>query len=211
MKKYRSLVIGGIVCCIFGLMAGCTSSQLVDIWSDSSFQAPPLNKILVISIGKNPVQRRLWEDAFSIELAKHAVAATPSYRLFPDAAPDTDQVSQIVRSDSFDGVLVTRRLPSETKTQYLEAYITQEPEMRYDRRRDRFVTYYQDLDHAGRVDSQKVDIRSFDVWTTKNAGQMIWSATSTTPEPNLGQEVRPEIVMLVMSELEQQRMIAYER
>jgi hypothetical protein len=211
MKKYRLFIIGGVLCCFFALMAGCASSELVDIWSDSSFQPPSLHKILVISAGKNPVQRRLWEDAFSVELAKHAVAATQSYRLFPDAVPDTDQVFQTVRSNSFDGVLVTSRLPSEMKTQYLEEYVTQESELRYDRRRERFVTYYRDIDHAAHVDSQKVDIRSFDVWTTKNEGQMIWSATSKTEELYSAQEVRPGIVRLVLSELTDRGMIASER
>jgi hypothetical protein len=131
--------------------------------------------------------------------------------LFPDAVPDTNQIMQIVQSNSFDGVLVTRRLPPETNTQYVEGYVTAEQNMRYDRRRERFVTYYREIDHAGYVDSQKVDIRTFDVWATRNEGQMIWSATSNTPEPNSIQEVRPEIVKLVMSELTQKRIIASER
>jgi hypothetical protein len=192
-------------------MAGCASSELVDIWSDSSFQPPPLKKMLVISVIKNSVQRRMWEDAFSADLAKHDVTATPSYRLFPDAVPDTNQIMQIVGSNSFDGVLVTRRLPSETNPQYVQGYVTNEQNMRYDRRRDRFITYYREIDHAGYVDSQKVDIRTIDVWATRNEGQMIWSATSQTPEPNTVQEVRPEIVKLVMSELTKQRIIASER
>ena len=104
-------------------MAGCASSELADIWSDSSFQSHPLNKMLVISVNKNSVHRRIWEDAFSAELAKHNVAATSSYRLFPDAVPDTNQVMSIVQSNNFDGVLVTRRLPPETNTQYVQGYI----------------------------------------------------------------------------------------
>jgi hypothetical protein len=40
---------------------------------------------------------------------------------------------------------------------------------------------------------------------------MIWGATSKTPEPNSIDEVRPEIVKLVMSELTKQRIIASER
>ena len=211
MKKNRSFVIGGVLCCFFALMAGCASSELVDIWSDSSFQPPSLNKMLVISVIRNSAQRRMWEDAFSTELSKHGVAVTPSYRLFPDAVPDTNQVMSIVQSNNFDGVLVTRRLPPETNTQYVQGYITNEQNMRYDRRRDRFVTYYQEIDHAGYVDSQKVDIRTIDVWATRNEGQLIWSATSNTPEPNSVQEVRPEIVKLVMSELTKQGMIASER
>jgi hypothetical protein len=211
MKKYKLFIIGGVLYCFFTLMLGCASSELVDIWSDSSFQPPSLNKMLVISVSKNSVQRRIWEDAFSTELARHGVAVTPSYRLFPDAVPDTNRIMQSVQSNSFDGVLVTRRLPPETNTQYMEGYVTTEQGMRYDHRRERFVTYYRDIEHAAYIDSQKVDIRAIDVWATRNEGQMIWSATSKTPEPNSVQEVRPEIVKLVISELTQQRIIASER
>ncbi len=211
MKHYRPFVIGGLLCCCFALMAGCASSELIEIWSDSSFQSPSLNKILVISVSKTSVQRRIWEDAFSGELAKHDVAATPSYRLLPDAVPDTNQIIQLVQTNSFDGVLIIRRLPAETKTEYLQGYVTKEQDMRFDRRLDRFVTYYRDIEHAGYVDSQKVDIRAIDVWATRNEGQMIWSATSKTPEPNSMEAIRPEIVKLVMSELTQQGIIASER
>jgi hypothetical protein len=210
MGKNGSVAIRGVICCLF-LIAGCVSSELVDIWSDSSFQPPSLNKMLVISVSKNPVQRRMWEDAFSAELVKHNVTVTPSYRLFPDAVPDTNQFMQIVGSNSFDGVLVTRRLPSELKTEYVQGYITNEQNTRYDRRRDRFNTYYREIDHAGYIDSQKIDIRTIDVWATRNEGQMIWSATSKTPEPNSVQAVRPEIVNLVISELTKQRIIASKR
>jgi len=211
MKQFSRFIIGGVFFwCMFNL-TGCATSELVDEWSDPSFQSPPLKRMLVISTGKNPVYRRLWEDAFSVELVKHNVAATPSYRIFPDAVPDTDQVLQTMKANEFDGVIVTRWLPPQTKTQYMQGYVTNEQTTRYDRRHDRFVTYYRDIEHGGYVDSQKVDIRAIDVWATKNDGQMIWSATCKTPEPNAAQSVRPEIVKLVMSELTQQGIIPSER
>jgi hypothetical protein len=89
--------------------------------------------------------------------------------------------------------------------------MTTEQGTRYDRRRERFVTYYRNIEHAAYVDTQKVDIRAIDVWVNRNEGQMIWSATSKTPEPNSVQEVRPEIIKLVMSELTKQKIIASER
>jgi hypothetical protein len=49
------------------------------------------------------------------------------------------------------------------------------------------------------------------VWATKSEGQMIWSATSETPEPNTVQEARPDIIKLVMSELTRQGIIAAKR
>jgi hypothetical protein len=204
-------ITGGLFYCFFAILAGCASSELTDIWSDASFQSSPLKKMLVISTVKNAVHRRLWEDALSAELAKHNVAATPSYRLFPDMVPDTDQVIQIVRSNGFDGILVVRRLPFETKTQYKQAYMTNELNTRFDRRGDRFVTYYREIYHDAYIDSQKVDIRTFDIWATKNEGRMIWSATSQTPEPNSVPSIRPEIINLVISELRRQGIIASER
>ena len=210
MKFYKIFAIGMLVCSFFALLVGCSSSELVDIWSDSSTQSPTLKKMLVISVLKNPAQRRLWEDAFSAALEKHGVAATPSYRSFPDAVPDTDQVLQMEQTNGFDGVLVTRRLPSETNPQYLEGYVTTENAMRYDRRRERFVSYYRDIEHAGYVDSQKVIIRAIDVWATRNDGQMIWSGTSKTPESSTIQVVRPDIVKLVIDDLTQKGIIASE-
>jgi hypothetical protein len=211
MKKYWLIVTGGILCCFFALMAGCASSELTDIWSDSSFQSHPLNKLLVISVSKNAMHRRIWEDAFSAELINHGVTPTSSYRLFPDAVPDTNQVVQIVQKNDFDGVLVTHRLPPEANPQYVRGYMGQEQYTRYAGRLNGFVPYYRNIWHAGYVDSQKIDIRAIDVWATKNDGQIIWSATSKTPEPSSVQEVRPEIVKLVMSELTKQRIIASER
>jgi hypothetical protein len=211
MKKYKSFVIGGIFYCFFVLIAGCGSSKLVGIWSNPSFQPPPLNKMLVVSVSKNLVYRHIWEDAFSAELTKHNVAATPSYRLFPDALPDTNQIIQIVQKNVFDGILVYRKLPSETRTHYRQGFGLSEHNMVYDHFSQRFVvSYYRDTEYAAYTDSQKVDIRVIDVWATKNEGQIIWSATSKTPEPNSMQEVRTEIVKLVMSELTKQRIIALE-
>jgi hypothetical protein len=208
MKKYQKLVLGGMFCCLLALMAGCASSELVDKWSDSSFQGPTLKKMLVISVSQNSKQRRSWEDAFGVELATHNVAGTPSYRVFPDAVPDTTQVMQIIRSDGFDGVLVIRRLPPETTTQYKPGYTTSEKNMRYYPHTDKLMTYYATIHHDAYIDTEKVDIRSIDVWATQNDGQMIWSATSETPEPNSLEIVRPKIVNLVLSELTKQRIIA---
>jgi hypothetical protein len=211
MKNCQKLVIAGVFSCFLALMAGCATSELIDKWSDSSFRGPSLKKVLVISVSLNPMQRHNWEDAFSVELATHNVAGTPSYRVFPDAVPDTNQVMQIIRSDGFDGVLVIRRLPAETTTEFVPRYTTSQKRMRYYPQTDRLMTYYAVIHHDAYIDTEKVDIRSIDVWATRNDGQMIWSATSETPEPNSLKIVRPEIVNLVLSELTKQHIIASAR
>jgi hypothetical protein len=74
-----------------------------------------------------------------------------------------------------------------------------------------FASYFQDFNYAGNVDSQKVDIRVFDVWATKNGKKMIWRAKSQSPEPNSLLKVRPEIVTLIVSKLTERGIIASER
>ena len=212
MKNNNSSVLRSLFCCFIALMAGCSSSKLVDIRSNISYQSTPLNKMLVISVSRNVTYRHIWEDAFSAELAKHNVASTPSYQLFPDAVPDTSQVIQIVRSNGFDGILVYRRLPTEMKSHYRQGFGMSDDNLVYDRYTERFtVSYYRDVDYAAYTDSQKVDIRAVDVWAAKNEGQLIWSATSRTPEPNSMQDVRPEIIKLVVSDLTNRNIVAPER
>ena len=82
--------------------------------------SPPLAKMLVITVRKDLTKRRIWEDAFVNELAKHGVAATSSYGLFPDVPPDTNQVIATVKANGFDGILVVLMLPTETNKQYFK-------------------------------------------------------------------------------------------
>ena len=211
MKKITISMIGGVILYCLILMGGCSSSKLTDVWSDPAVQSTSMHWVLVISVSKNSEQRRTWEDGFADELAKHNIAATPSYRLFPDGIPDSNQIMSIMRSHGFDGVLVTLWIPPDTRTQYLQGYVTKKQDMEYYRSTDRFATYYRDIEHAGNINAQKIGFPSIDLWTTKYQGELIWSASSKTSAANSTQAVRPEIVDHVISELTQRGIIAPDR
>ena len=180
MNTSGKAVAAAVLGCMMSLMIGCASSSLVDIWHDPAFGAPPLGKMLVIAVRKDATKRRIWEDAFTGELAKHGVAATPSYSLFDDAPPDTNQVIATVQANGFDAILVVLRLPQETNKQYVQGYSTTAQFLRYSTYWQRYITYYQEIDHPGYIDSQAVGIHVIDVTTTGNSGRLIWSATSRT-------------------------------
>ena len=211
MKTISVVALGFLV----GQMSGCASSSpssLIDKWHDTSFQAPPLSKMLVIAVRKDAAKRRVWEDAFSGDLAKHGVAATPSYSLFPDAPPDTNQVIATVHANGFDGILVVLRLPTETDKQYVKGYVSIEPDMRngsnYVPYWQRYWTNYLVIKHPGYVDSQTVAISAIDVTTTGNNGRLIWSATSRTSDPGSVTDVQRVIAGLVISELAKRSIIS---
>jgi hypothetical protein len=186
----------------FYLLPGCSTSVLVNQWSDSSYKGPALNKIMVIAVRNDPTRRRVWEDVFIGELSRHGVNATQSYQLFPNAIPDSLQIAGAVAKYAFDGIIITRRLPKVVNTHYVNGYVTQESETKYSERKQRFFTYYRDVDHPGFVDTQKIANRSIDVWTTDSTSRMVWSAISETPEPATPDAVHRDVVSLVTGELE---------
>lgn len=193
--------------CLMSLMFGCASSSLVDIWHDPSIQPQPLGKMLVIAVRKDATKRRIWEDAFTGELAKSGAMATSSYSLFPDAPPDTNQVIATVQANGFDAILVVLLLPKETSKQYVQGYSTTAQFLRYSTYWQRYITYYQEIDHPGYIDSQTVGIHAIDVTTTGENGKLIWSATSRTPEPGSVLDVQRGIADLVISDLAKRNII----
>lgn len=220
MNPILKMISGlGAVCALI-LTSGCASSNLVDIWHDSSFQSQPLSKMLVIAVQGNAVRRRIWEDAFAGGLALHGVAATASYKLFPNAPPDTSQIGATVQANGFDATMVILTLPTETEKQYVNGYVITEQDMNnrlyysddyHDRGYGpywrRYGSYYSEIVHPGYVDSQKVAVHSIDVNTTGDDGRMIWSATSRTPEPGSVANLQQGIAGLVITRLAHRNII----
>ena len=207
MKLYNKFIIAAVFCCLIILIESCSSSVLVDKWNDPSFHESPLKKILIIAIRKNSVQRRIWEDAFVGELSKQGVQAISSYKLFPDALPDTNQVVETVQGNGFDGILMTRILQKETETYYVESYVTSEGIVRYNPFKNIYSTYYRDVQHPGYVDSSVVVRRAIEVWVIRDKERIIWGATSNTPELNSVEAVQNDIADLVIHELLQYAII----
>ncbi|MGB7569401.1 MAG: hypothetical protein WBM07_16180 [Chitinivibrionales bacterium] len=208
MKSSSRVRITFILCSMIALISGCSTSVLVNQWSDSSYRGPVLTNMLIIAVRNDPVRRRVWEDAFVGELARHGVKATQSYRFFPDAIPDSSGIAGIVAKNGFDGIIITRRLPKIVSTQYVNGYVSTESETRFSERRQQFQTYYHEVEHPGYVDTQKIANRSIDVWTTDAKSRMIWSAVSETPEPATAEAVHHDIVNLVTGDLTRKAIIA---
>lgn len=187
--------------------SGCASSGLVNMWRDPSFQAPPMGNMLVIAVKKNPVQRRMWEDGFTVELEKCGVVATPSYRLFPDALPDTQTVVTVVQDSGYDGVLVTTKLPTERNVLYVPGYSTVEPVLRPRGWRGAYYTYYRRVYYPGYTETETVVRYQTDVWTTQEDGHLIWSGTSESLNPTSGRAVNREITKLIVPELQKQGIV----
>jgi len=201
MKQKTKIFFGAALFCLIICLEGCSSSTLVDVWNDPTFNEPPLKNILIIAFRKDPIQRRIWEDAFVKEFTKHGVKTTSSYSLFQNSFPDTLQIIEAVQENKFDGMLVTRLLNEETETRYVESYVTSEMRTRYNPFRKTYTTYYKEIHHPGYVESKTIERRSIEVWLIENNERIIWGATSNTPERNTVEDVQSDVAYLVIPEL----------
>jgi hypothetical protein len=162
------------------ITAGCAGqSQMTDLWKDPSFTAGPMNNVLIVAVRKDPVRRRMWEDAFAKELAARGVAATPSYQLYPGAPPDTQEVVVVVRRNGYDAIIVSVRLPNETTSTYVPGAVRSEAVTLQDYW-GHFHSYLRDVQDPGHTEIDEIRRVQTDVWSTSGHGRLIWSGTLRT-------------------------------
>jgi hypothetical protein len=204
----RSRIALGLAVPVVALMAaGCATSDLVDTWRDPAFTSAPMQNVFVVAMKKDAAQRRLWEDAFVAELRKHGVRATPSYRRFPNAVPDTSQVLAALARDRFDGVLVSHKLETEFERHYVPGYTTVEPVTGYSPSAGRYVSYLARVREPGYVDTDRVERYQIDMWAAATDGRPVWTATSESVDPTSNEAVNREIARLIVPELAREALV----
>jgi hypothetical protein len=180
------------------IVSGCATTGLVNVWRDPQGPDAPLKNVLVVAIKKDDALRRIMEDAFVTALGQHGVQATPSYRLFPAAVPDTDQVIQAVRDKGYDGVIVASKLATQTSSTYVPGYTVPEARTRFNPWAGRYQTYYVEVYRPGYVETDRIVRHRIDVWSTANGGRLLWTAEGESIDPSSSAQVTKEIAKEVV-------------
>jgi hypothetical protein len=211
-RRWSDGHLRGIVsaCALLALtgMAGCAvNSEMIEVWHDPTFAPGSVHNVLVVGIRKDPVRRRLWEDAFVKALAARGLTATTSYQLFPEAPPDTQQVIEIVRKNGYDAVLVSIRLPNESSTRYVQGALRQERVTTQDYY-GRFHSYWATVQDPGYTETDTVIQSRTELWVTApDSGHLVSSGTLRTLESVNGRTVERAVSKDIMPELERQGVV----
>ena len=195
-----------------GLLGGCAgNSALVNMWRDPSFRGPPMRRVLVVAFIRDPARRRILEDGFGRQFAKHDVEAVPSYEHFPNQPPDTSQVGDVVGQGSYDGVLLTTRLRTERSTSYVPGYVTTQPTYAVSPWSGRYRTYWVDVMHPGYVEEEIRVRHNVELWSVREGGRLVWTAVGEVVNPSSPSEVTHDITHNVVPELARQGYIPRKR
>jgi hypothetical protein len=191
------------------LLSGCAAStKMKGGWSDPNYSYGPMQNVLVVSIRREDLSRRTWEDALASALKSRGVTATSSYTIFPTAAPDTQQVIQVVREKQFDGVLVNWRSGSETKQYEVPGYVTSTSVGGYvDPFWGTYQGVYRDEYVPGYVAEDRIINNAVHVWSTRDGGKLVWAGSFESTNPSGVPQVSKEVTSIVIPQLEKSRII----
>ena len=206
-SRYGSagFAIAGLGCLLIG--SGCSSITLSNAWRDPTYAEAPVKSTLILAMKRDPVRRRIWEDALASELTRHGVKAIPAYQQFPEGVPDTTAIAAAVDDNDIESVIVIKELANEEKTRYVEGYVTIVPVTRYNPWTRYYQTWYHEVHRPGYTETEKTVRHEITMWITRGSARMVWSAIGDVINPNSSDEVRNEVVTAVVPELERQLLI----
>ena len=105
---YKDILFLSITIALSFLLSACSSTSLVNRWSDPEYKGPPLQKILVIGIIKDDIKRRSFEEEFASLITGNGRTGIASYTLLPDlkSADQKEEILAVVDKVGADGVMI---------------------------------------------------------------------------------------------------------
>jgi hypothetical protein len=178
------------------LLTGCLSTSLVERWRDAGFNGPALRHVLVVGVQRDAGRRRIWESSMVTALARQHIAATASYEIFADRAPNADQLSATAASRGFDGVLATHFVGEREQALWMPDYAG----VGFGWRR-RYFGYWDSIYGPGYVEpSYQTDFQT-DVFTVADGGKLIWTGTTRSVDLSTIQATTDQISQVLVPEL----------
>jgi hypothetical protein len=102
-------------------LAGCAGpTRIIQQWQDPTYAGGPFKRIFVIGITPDATVRRVFEDAFCVELKARGVECVQSYTLVPeDGVASRQRYDGAVAQARADGVFIARVLRVERRTEVI--------------------------------------------------------------------------------------------
>lgn len=162
----------------FMLFAACATTQVTAVWKDPSYQTRP-DKIMVIGVAKNPLNRRLFEDEFAAQLRTRGMDAIASYTVISDKQQeDQAAIAAKVAELGADAVLITRMVSKKTVHVYVPGTAYYPPPF-YDTWPDYYGYGYRYMYSPGYIAEDEYAIIETNLYETGN-DKLIWAASSET-------------------------------
>ena len=187
----------------------CATTTVRSAWFDTSYQGGPLKKVVVVGVGAQAADRRVFEDIFSQRLRDAGVEAIPGYTVATDEARQSDTAfTAAVERTGADGVLIVRLLGVDTRTQ-ISTTMVSGPSMGWGPGMGwgsgpGFGTTWFPVQQVSQYDIARVETSLYEV----RARRLIWTATTDTFSPRNVAAETPAFANVIIGELRARGLIA---
>ena len=187
-RRYFLALIG-----FFALqLAGCSSTQIKSVWKDHSYLGYP-QRVMVISVSREPIYRRIFEDEFVLQLKSRGTDALASYTILPDKSQDDQAaIAKVVTQWGADTVLITRLVSKRSVRVYYPAQVSHRPPY-YRKWPDYYRFGYEAISTPGYTTQYDYALMETNLYNARN-DNLLWAATTETGVENLNQAlIKPYI------------------
>jgi len=196
---------------IVAFITGCSTTSLVNRWNDPKYTGPALQKILVIGVIKDDIQRRSFEEEFSTLITGNSRVGIASYTLMPDlqSADQKEEVLAVVDKVGADGVMIVTLQGVSKEQRDVPPSVNYMPSAGFGYGMGMYGYY--GMSHStvytpGYTVTDtivRLDTKLFAVSTEK----MIWAGKTESFNPSSAQTVISELATLVTSDMKKSGMI----
>ena len=168
-----------VVTAVFvALLSACVTTTPTAVWKDPSYHSRPA-KVMVIGVAKNPLNRRLFEDEFVVQLKARGTEAIASYTVLSDQQQDDQKaVASKVRELGADSVLISRLVSKKTVRFYVPGTVYYPPPY-YNTWPDYYGYGHRYLYTPGYVAEDEYAIIETNLYEAGN-DRLVWAATAET-------------------------------
>jgi hypothetical protein len=210
IKSISTLIALGILL----LLQGCSSSQLIDHWRNPEIVYFDAQKVLVLAMSNDAINRRRFENRLVEQLEKKGVHAVNSENLFdyhyttrPRTEEELTSLRQEILNQGFDAILVSKITGAEDKVTLLQSY----------KDLDRlFNDFYDDYNFSQSVFSTEEEVQSYQVYHAESAlycvcpskeKQMIWKGSFVVTRPDRERKAINDYIKLLVHALDDQHLL----
>ena len=191
------------------LLVSCSTTSLVNRWSDPEYKEPALEKILVIGIIKDDIKRRSFEQEFSKQITGNGRTGIASYSLMPDlkSTDQKEEVLAVVEKVGADGVLAVTLQGVSKEQRDVPPSIDYVPTAGYGygmygyygmRHSAVYRPGYTVTDTVVRLDTKLF---------AASSEKMIWAGKTESFNPSSAQSVISELAKLVITDMKKSGMV----
>jgi hypothetical protein len=196
---FRGVVFAGVAM----LLSACASTTLQSAWFDTSYKGGAFRKILVVGVGANIADRRVFEDIFSQKLTAAGTPGIPGYQfLADDARANEPGWNAGIAQSGADGLLLVRVLGIDTKTRVSTTMVP--GPAYYGPYGGWWSPSMVAVPEVSQYDLANVETNLFDVKTKR----VVWAGTTQTYNPTTVAKETPGFADLIIGQLAARGLIA---